>query len=58
MSPKQYDAFMLRIEQSDVAHCCKHGHLDCSDRDGGDCCDEEFPLKYAEEQFRDAERAL
>lgn len=46
MNHAQYDAFMERKRNSERAHHCKHGHLDCSDRDDGPCCDEEHPIHH------------
>jgi hypothetical protein len=48
MNPTQYEEFMERIRASDVAYACRYGHRDCSDRPGGDCCDEETPEPEAE----------
>jgi hypothetical protein len=44
MNAAQYIEFIERKAQQEVAHCCKYGHFDCSDRDGGRCSDEEYHL--------------
>lgn len=51
MNAEQYREFLDRIQNSEQAHHCKHGHLDCSDRNNGRCCDEEY------QAMTDAERA-
>ena len=42
MNIKQYDAFQARVEAHPAP--CKYGHIDCSDRNGGLCSDEEEPI--------------
>ena len=39
MTDTQYEEFLDRIAED--AHPCKYGHLNCSDRQGGRCSDEE-----------------
>ena len=41
MNATQYEKFMERVEAD--PHPCKYGHINCSDRPGGKCCDEEHP---------------
>lgn len=41
MNAAEYDAFVDRVREHPAP--CKHGHIDCSDREGGPCCDEEWP---------------
>ena len=35
---ESYYAFMDRVRED--PHPCEYGHHDCSDKDGGRCCDE------------------
>jgi hypothetical protein len=37
-----YEAFEAAKRGNDKACACKYGHMDCSDREGGRCCDEYF----------------
>ena len=39
MTDTQYEEFLDRI--ADDAYPCKYGHINCSDRHGGRCSDEE-----------------
>jgi hypothetical protein len=47
MNATQYDKFMDRVAKD--PHPCKYGHLICSDRPGGRCCDEEAPIEEGDE---------
>jgi hypothetical protein len=42
MTAAEYIAWQDLIAELPVSHHCKHGHLNCSDVDGGKCSDEEF----------------
>ena len=44
---RQYERFMERVELD--PHPCKYGHINCSDRRGGPCCDEEAPPEEEDE---------
>lgn len=47
MTHRQYERFMERVELD--PHPCKYGHINCSDRRGGPCCDEEAPPEEEDE---------
>jgi len=39
MTTAQYEAFLDRIAEE--AYPCRYGHINCSDKQGGRCSDEE-----------------
>ena len=50
MTERHYHGFIRRVQEN-PSPCC-HGHIDCSDRPGGRCSDEEYPLALRLEEER------
>jgi len=48
MTDPQYEAFLERVAED--PHPCKYGHINCSDRQGGVCSDEESQYHDEEDE--------
>ena len=53
----EYGKFLKRIREEGGSPC-RHGHFDCSDREGGPCSDEEYAhlrdCGYSAEEIEEA----
>lgn len=56
MTLDSLDAFMERVAAE--AFPCRHGHVSCSDRDGGRCCDELWQRQCDDETDEDYEERM
>ena len=48
MTHSEYEAFLERVAEE--AYPCKYGHIQCSDRKGGTCSDEESQYHDEEDE--------